>query len=226
MTNPLLDEYAYLNRIPCATEVYLQIMTPTQSIRLKTHLIGVDPYMSVILANGSDHGWLAAKESIREGQKVIVRLVNGEQPDAHIIAFQTQVQKLMSIAGRWLLVDYPKTIQRVALRQHARLPTNIDALLLDPQTKKICRKGVLTDISINGGAFVGEPLQGDVIDKEFILKIKLANEDKGQTSVVIVKNSKKLGNHDSLVQYGLNIMGGEEIAKIFVERLILYTLLN
>jgi len=226
VTNPLLDEYAYLNRIPCATEVYLQIMTPTQSIRLKTHLIGVDPYMSVILANGSDHGWLAAKESIREGQKVIVRLVNGEQPDAHIIAFQTQVQKLMSIAGRWLLVDYPKTIQRVALRQHARLPTNIDALLLDPQTKKICRKGVLTDISINGGAFVGEPLQGDVIDKEFILKIKLANEDKGQTSVVIVKNSKKLGNHDSLVQYGLNIMGGEEIAKIFVERLILYTLLN
>lgn len=226
MTNPLLDEYAYLNRIPCATEVYLQIMTPTQSIRLKTHLIGVDPYMSVILANGSDHGWLAAKESIREGQKVIVRLVNGEQPDAHIIAFQTQVQKLMSIAGRWLLVDYPKTIQRVALRQHARLPTNIDALLLDPQTKKICRKGVLTDISINGGAFVGEPLQGDVIDKEFILKIKLASEEKGQTSIVIVKNCKKLGNHDSLVQYGLNIMGGEEIAKIFVEPLILYTLLN
>lgn len=226
MTNPLLDEYAYLNRIPCATEVYLQIMTPTQSIRLKTHLIGVDPYMSVILANGSDHGWLAAKESIREGQKVIVRLVNGEQPDAHIIAFQTQVQKLMSIAGRWLLVDYPKTIQRVALRQHARLPTNIDALLLDPQTKKICRKGVLTDISINGGAFVGEPLQGDVIDKEFILKIKLASEEKGQTSIVIVKNCKKLGNHDSLVQYGLNIMGGEEIAKIFVEPLILHTLLN
>lgn len=226
MTNPLLDEYSYLNRIPCATEAYVQIITPTQSIRLKTRLIGVDPYMSVILAKGCDNGWLAAKEFIREGQMLIVRLVNSDQPDAHIIAFQTQVQKIMSIAGHWLLLDYPKTIQRVALRLHSRLPTNIDALLLDPQTKRICRKGVLTDISINGGAFVAEPLQGNVIDKEFILKVKLTNEPEAQTSIVIVKNSKKLSNHGSLVQYGLNIMGSADIAKIFVEHLVLHTLLT
>lgn len=226
MTNPLLDEYGCLNEIPCATEAYLQIMTPTQSIRLKTRLIGVDPYMSVILANGSDHGWLAAKESIREGQKLIVRLVNGEQPDAHIIAFQTQVQKIMSIAGRWLLLDYPKTIQRVALRQHSRLPTNIVALLLDPQTKKICCKGVLTDISSKGGAFIGDPMQGNMIDRKFILKTKLANEEQVQESIVIVKNSKKLCTHNALVQYGLNIKGTEEAAKLFVEHLVLYALFN
>jgi len=226
VTNPLLDEYACLNEIPCATEAYLQIMTPTQSIRLKTRLIGVDPYMSVILANGSDHGWLAAKESIREGQKLIVRLVNGEQPDAHIIAFQTQVQKIMSIAGRWLLLDYPKTIQRVALRQHSRLPINIVALLLDPQTKKICCKGVLTDISSNGGAFIGDPMQGNIMDKSFILKTQLANEQQVQESMVIVKNSKKLCAHNALVQYGLNIKGTDEAAKLFVEHLVLYALFN
>jgi hypothetical protein len=226
VTNPLLDEYAYLNKIPCATEVYLQVITPIQAIRLKTRLIGVDPYMSVIVANGSDQEWLAAKESIREGQKMIVRLVNGEQPDAHIIAFQTQVQKIMSIAGHWLLLDYPKTIQRVALRQHSRLPTNIDALLLDSQTKKICCKGVLTDISSNGGAFIGEPMQGTVIDKQFILKVKLANEPEAQMSLVVVKNSKKLSSHNSLVQYGLNIMGTEEASKLFVEHLVLYALFN
>ncbi|MCG6202016.1 flagellar brake domain-containing protein [Psychromonas antarctica] len=226
MANPLLDEYAHLNKIACETEVYLQIITPVQAIRLKTRLIGVDPNMSIILAMGSDQEWLSAKESILEGKKLIVRLVNSEQPEAYIIAFQTQVQKLMSIAGRWLVLDYPKSIQRVALRLHSRLPTYIDAMILDQETKKACCKGVLTDISINGGAFIGGPISGQVIDKKFILQVSLANEEGAQKIPVIVKNSKILSGHNQLVQYGLNIASTTEKSKSFVEHLVLHSLFN
>ena len=226
MVNQLLDEYAHLNKMPCETEVYLQIITPTQPIRIKTRLIGVDPYMSVILAMSSDPEWLSAKEYIREGQKVIVRLVNSDQPDANIIAFQSQVQKLMSIAGRWLVLDYPKSIQQVALRLHSRLPTHLDASLLDQQTQKPCSQGVLTDISINGGAFTGAPIKGAPLDKNYLLKVTLDSEQEAQMIPVAVKNSKKISKNKQLVQYGLHLKGNAEKSKLFVEHLVLHYLFN
>ena len=224
MLNQLLDEEVYLNKIACETEVYLQIVTPTQRLRLKTRLIGVDPNMSVIVAMGNDAEWATAKEYIRDGQKVIVRLVNGDQSDAFILAFQTQIQKLMSIAGRWLVLDYPAGIQKVALRQHSRLPIDMKASLLNLGTKKAVSTGVLTDISIDGGAFIGELLPGKVIDRRYILEVK--QEKSIQVIQVVIKNNKKLSNKNNLVQYGLNLESTEEISKKFVEDLILYYLFN
>lgn len=224
MLNQLLDEEIYLNKIPCETEVYLQIVTPTQRLRLKTRLIGVDPNMSVILAMGSDADWNATKEYIRDGQKVIVRLVNGEQSDAFILAFQTKIQKLMSIAGRWLVLDYPAGIQKVALRQHSRLPIDMKASLLNLGTKKVISTGVLTDVSIDGGAFIGEELSRKAIDRRYILEVK--QEKSIQAIQVVVKNSKKLSNKNNLVQYGLNLESTEDVSKKFVEDLILYYLFS
>jgi len=222
--NQLLDEEVYLNKIPCETEVYLQIITPTQRLRLKTRLIGVDPNMSVILAMGSDPEWLAAKEYIRDGQKVIIRLVNGEQSDAFILAFQSKIQKLMSIAGRWLVLDYPAGIQMVTLRQHSRLPIDTKASLLNLGSQKVVSTGVLTDISVDGGAFIGEKLSGKPIDRRYILEIK--QEKSTEIIQVVVKNSKKLSNKNNLMQYGLNLESTKDVSKKFIEDLLLDYLFN
>lgn len=224
MLNQLLDDEIYLNKISCETEVYLQVVTPTQRLRLKTRLIGVDPNMSVILAMGKDEEWDAAKEFIREGQKVIVRMVNGNQSDAYILAFQSQIQKQMSIAGNWLVLDYPATIQKVALRQHSRLPIDMKASILNLGSKKELSPGVLTDISIDGGAFIGEALPGDAIDRRYILQVK--HEKSTETIQVMVKNSQKLSKHNNLVQYGFNLESKEDVTKKFVEELVLYYLFN
>ena len=108
----------------CNTIVHLQILTPTKTIRLKTNLIGVDPNMSVILAIHHENDWYAAKNFIREGNGVIVRLINPNSPEASIVAFRTNIQKIMSIAGNWLVLDYPKELQKVWLGLSGGLKAN------------------------------------------------------------------------------------------------------
>lgn len=224
MTDHEDNKYRYLNKIACATEVHLQIVTPTQPIRLKTRLIGVDPNMSVIVAMGSNSEWVSAKQYIREGQKVIVRLMITDLPDASLIAFQSNIQKLMSIAGRWLLLDYPKQVQQLPLRQYRRLPVYIDAKLLHPETKKTCSSGYLNDLSIFGGAFIGEPIKKVLVDKKYILQVMRGTDEKSIN--IAIKNTKQVDKKGKLVQYGVVIEGDEENSKQFVEPLLIDCLFN
>ncbi|MCP4324316.1 MAG: flagellar brake protein [Psychromonas sp.] len=224
MTDNNEDKYSYLNKIACETEVHLQIVTPTQPVRLKTRLIGVDPNMSVIVAMGTCGDWISAKQYLREGQKVIVRLMSTEHPDANLVAFQSNIQKLMSIAGRWLVLDYPKEVQQLPLRQHMRLPVHIEAKLLDPETKKVCSSGFLIDLSIHGGAFIGEPVKQVSIDKRYFLQLLVAGEKKA--IIILVKNSKKVDNNGMLVKYGLVMEAQDEQVKLFVEPLLIDCLFN
>lgn len=224
MSNTTDDKYHYLNKIACKTEVHLQIITPTQAVRLKTHLIGVDEDMSVIIAMGSDSEWIAAKQYIREGQKVIVRLISTDQPDANLIAFQTQIQKLMSVAGRWLLLDYPQEVQQLSLRQHLRLPVHIEAKLLHPETKETASSGFLSDLSMLGGAFVGESIKLASIDKKYILQLLVEGEKK--SIFIAIKNSKRTDKQGNIVQYGLVIEGDKRLSKQFVEPLFIGSLLH
>jgi hypothetical protein len=80
--------------------------------------------------------WYSAKQYIKEEQKVIVRLMSTESPDASLVAFQSNIQKLMSVVGKWLLLDYPKQVQQLPFRQHRPLAVHIDAKLLLLETKK------------------------------------------------------------------------------------------
>ena len=224
MTDKDNDKYSYLNKIACETEVHLQIVTPTQPVRLKTRLIGVDPNMSVIVAMGNNGEWLSAKQYIREGQKVIVRLMSTELPDANLIAFQSNIQKLMSIAGRWLVLDYPKEVQQLPLRQNRRLAVHIDAKLLHPETKKVCSCGFLKDLSINGGAFIGESINQASLDKKYILQVMLEGQEK--SIIIMVRNTKKSDKKGNLVQYGVTLEGEEQSAKQFVEPLLIDCLFN
>lgn len=216
------DNYAYLNKIACETEAHLQIITATQPVRLKTRLIGVDPNMSVIIAMGNSGEWLSSKQYIREGQKVIVRLMSTEHPDANLVAFKTNIQKLMSITGRWLVLDYPKEVQQLPLRKHLRLPVHISAKLLHPETKKTSSSGFLSDLSVLGGAFVGDPIKQPSADKKYILQV--ISEGEKKSMLIVIKNTKKAEFKGNLVQYGVVIEGDEKESKRFVEPLLIDSL--
>jgi hypothetical protein len=218
------NKYSYLNKIACDTEVHLQIITPTKPVRLKTRLIGVDPNMSVILAMGNNSDWVSAKQYVREGQKVIVRLMNTDQPNANLVAFQSNIQKLMSIAGRWLVLDYPKELQQVPLRKDQRLPIHIEAQLINPETKKVCSKGFLSDLSIHGCAFIGEPLQKISVSEKYLLQVSITDEVK--SILILIKNSSKADKQRNLVQYGGVLQGDEQQLKLFVEPLLISYVFN
>ena len=101
--NKLLNKF---NALPCQTEVHLQLPTATKPIRLRSRLIGIEPGMCVIISRGTDQHWEMARELIREGQSIVVRLVNEGDPNATIFATtETHIDQL----------PYPKQILRKSL---------------------------------------------------------------------------------------------------------------
>ncbi|MPY26760.1 flagellar brake protein [Shewanella psychropiezotolerans] len=227
-------EFSYLDNIACNTEVHIQILTPTQPIRLRTRLVGVDPHVSIILALGSDKLWQQASDFIVQDQGVIIRIVKTDEPDANVIAFKTCIQKLINGSGRWLLVDYPKEIQKVALRQHSRISINVESLLRPASSEasgnsaeaKPLAHGNLSDISIKGGAFVCK--NNDTIEKEgnYLLQVKIMPDMETLSMSITVKNAIGIEHDKEQLQYGFIINSPQSEAEIFVQKVILNHLLK
>jgi|GEM_PF-2137505 len=209
----------YLNNMPCNTVVHLQISTPTKAIRLKTRLIGVDPNMSVILAIRHEDDWYSAKNYMREGQWAVVRLISLNAPEASIIAFRTTIQKIMSIAGNWLVMDYPKEQQKVSLRKYSRIPINIECAIIDKNSQAILSTGFLNDISIDGCAFIGQSLTGCIIGSEYDLQVKLDEEESVLNTPISVKNSLEKENNTKQ-QYGLTFQESSQETQDFIQKII------
>ena len=215
-------DFENLNSMPCNTIVHLQILTPTKAIRLKTRLIGIDPNMSVILAINPDNEWRSARNYMREGQGAIVRLLNLDSPDANIIAFRTTIQKIMSIAGNWLVLDYPKKeLQNVSLRKYSRITIHIKCAIIDKNSQKIVSNGFLHDISINGCAFVGKPLNEYTEDSEYALQVTLETQTTPLICSINVKSGLEKEDHATLQQYGLIFQENNKDTQDFIQKIIL-----
>lgn len=219
-------DFNYIDNIPCNTGVNLQILTATHPIRLKTRLIGIDPNMSVILAMNNDQDWLSAKNFIREGQGAIVRMVNRDEPEANIVAFRTHVQKIMSICGRWLVLDYPKQLQKVALRNYSRISIHVECVIIDEKSQSELSRGYLHDISINGCAFIGELIKGCTVESRYQLQVKFAEIQFSMLVPITVKNIKYEYINTVKKQYGLVFDANNQETQDFIQQVILYHLSN
>ncbi|MCL1148259.1 PilZ domain-containing protein [Shewanella sp. 10N.261.52.F9] len=211
-------DFNTLDTLNCNTDVHLQLLTPTQTIRLRSRLIGVDPGRSVILTLGNDKSWQTANPYIRERQSVVIRVVNSDEQDANILAFRSTIQKVVSETGQWLIITYPKELQTVSLRQHSRVPINIKASLISADASDVVLSGHLKDISIKGGAFAGDARTDFVIDSQFRLKIEL--DDEVKTIAVILKN-QQLEAQTGLAQYGFIIDASAEETEDLVQKVVL-----
>lgn len=216
-------EFTRLNHVTCGEVVHLQIITATKPIRLKTRLIGVDPNMSVILAFGNDQYWEKASPHIKESKDVIVRFMNNDEQQASVIAFRSSIQKIMTIAGRWLVLDYPKAIESAALRQHLRVSVKIVASILDGVENSVLVSGVLSDISVQGCAFITK--QRVVLDLHnlYRLSINLDGESESIELSVSLKNMKN-SLADGSTQYGLAFMTPVTETNTSIQQLLLHHL--
>lgn len=213
--------FSYLNKIACNTTVHLQILTPTKAIRLKTQLIGVDPHMSIILAMRNDQEWLSVRKFIFEGQGAIIRLMSLDKPEAGILAFRTNVQKIMSLAGNWLVMDYPKELQKVSLRKHSRIAIKTACAIMDKNTQALLSRGYLHDISINGCAFIGELLTGSSLGSEYNLQVELSAEKTKLVIPVMIKNQLEIDRYSEQQQYGLAFQNNSQETQDFIQKVVL-----
>jgi c-di-GMP-binding flagellar brake protein YcgR len=225
MSVPNLDnrEFNLLNQVNCGETVHLQIITATKRIRLKTRLIGVDPNMSVILAFMNDPSWDRALPYIKESNDVIVRFMHKKRQQACIIAFRSSIQKIMTITGRWLVLDYPKAIESAEIRQHRRVTVNIEASLTHPDTQVVLSMGLLSDISFQGCAFVSKDELALNLDDIYILSVDISDEGKKVELSVTLKNIQKITT-SSEFQYGLIFNSTDEKLKDSLQYLLLHHL--
>ncbi|MDN2662400.1 PilZ domain-containing protein [Psychromonas sp. 14N.309.X.WAT.B.A12] len=214
-------ELTRLNHVNCGEVVHLQVVTPTKPIRLKTRLIGIDPNMSVILAFGNDASWIKALPHLKETNDVIVRFMNSEQQQANVTAFRTSIQKIMTITGRWLVLDYPKNIESVPLRKHRRVDVSIEAALVNSESDTVLANGVLIDVSIQGCAFVCKKQGSLSIGGIYQLLIDLGDGSSKVTLSVALKSNKELGVNDE-VQYGLVFTTPEDVQSAIQQLLLHY----
>ncbi|RBW47554.1 hypothetical protein DS885_02455 [Psychromonas sp. B3M02] len=215
-------ELTRLNHVKCGEIVHIQVITPTKPIRLKSRLIGIDPNMSVILAFGNDASWIKALPHLKENNDIIVRFMNSEQQQANVTAFRTAIQKIMTITGRWLVLDYPKSIETVGLRKHRRVDVSIEASLVNVENETVLANGVLIDLSINGCAFVCK--KEETLSEGSIYQL-MANLGDGSPTVTLsvsLKSVKELGVNNE-VQYGLVFTTPEQVNSA-VQQLLLHHL--
>ncbi|WP_432453430.1 MULTISPECIES: PilZ domain-containing protein [unclassified Agarivorans] len=214
------DLLAEFNALPCQTEVHLQIPTATKPLRLRSRLIGIEPGMCLILSRGIDQQWEAAKEKIREGQSIVIRLVNQGDPNATIFAYRGNISKLMSSVGRWLVVDYPRRIQKISLRQHSRMPIALASTLLCQHQAQTSFHGVLKDLSLNGGGFVCEPIPLPLSSLPFKLQLNLDNNPSISIDASICNQHLEQRTPERL-HYGLTFNAKNAEKKNFVQMALL-----
>ena len=215
-------KFEALNQVKCGEIVHLQIITATTPIRLKTYLIGIEPNMSVILALGNDATWEKALPYIKESKHVVVRLLTHSQKQSSIIAFRTTIQRMMTISGRWLILDYPKAIEAAKLRQHVRIPVDIEAMLIDCKTEIPLTTGTLIDISIYGCAFISNQKSPLKLNAVYCLSVQLKEDDKTVTFAfeVTLKNIQTM-SAEGTTQYGLVFMAEDEEKQASIKTLLL-----
>lgn len=227
-------EFSYLNSMPCNTDVTIQVVTPSQPIRLRTRLIGVDPHRSIIFALGSDNSWQEAKKFLKPGQPIIARLINSDEPDANILAFRCSIRKLLTSAEPWLIIDYPKALQKVALRQHSRIAVNLEASIQvmpaegtdDVEASRLISSGQLSNISINGGAFIGKILQKISVDTPCQLQVSVLQETETLSIPITIKNIQDIEFSRMRGQYGFELNGENSETEAFVQKVVLNHLLQ
>ncbi|WP_076413462.1 flagellar brake protein [Shewanella sp. UCD-KL12] len=234
MTDSQTYEFSDLDGIACNTEVNIQIPTPTQAIRLRTRVIGVDPQLSVILALGTDKNWQHATEFITQGQSVVIRIIKSDEPEATVLAFRSNITKLLNSAGRWLVIDYPKALQKVALRQHSRIPIKVESSMRAAPLKeggesaeaKPLAHGHLTDISIKGGAFICKKTDRLIKDGNNLLQVKIMPEMETISIPVTIRNVLEVESDKTHNQYGFELDSPQSEAELFVQKVILNHLLQ
>ncbi|MEC4724135.1 flagellar brake protein [Shewanella sp. D64] len=225
-------QFSYLDHMACNTEVNIQIVTSNQIIRLHSRFIGIDPKNSIILELGQDKHWQKANSFIFLGQELIVRIVKSDEPSANVLAFKSKIQRLEKNYGSWLLIDYPTEVQKVALRHQSRISINIGSEIMsaskgteDTEEVQPLALGLLSDISLRGGAFVTSGLNTIICDKSYLLKV-ITYDLKTISIPITIKNILPIEHDNEAFQYGFIFNFSQKNSETIVQKIIMSHLLN
>lgn len=139
-----------LAHITAGTVVDVEILTPTDSKRVKTEFVGLLNDRFVVLNYPSARRLHNAGEYLKDGVVIIVRAVL-ESGGGQVIAFRQQIMSIASHPARLIFINFPTQVQLFSLRSHTRIPTLLPAeIKLSDERQWL---GIIRDISVTGVMF-------------------------------------------------------------------------
>ncbi|TPV61104.1 flagellar brake protein [Aestuariibacter sp. GS-14] len=199
------------------TTVDLQISTPTAPKRVKTQYVGIDLPTSMIFQVPSESKWGYLRDILVPENEVVVRYVlEGEQ--GKVIAFRAEVLKVITHPSSLLFVDFPVSLQSLALRKHKRWTPGIQAQLsVSEGEQDIAIRSMIIDVSQQGCRCVCDASPDfPQLESGKAVKLMIADE-KDLVCKGVVKN---ISVTQSKCFYGIQFSSDAEIVKKLLNRFI------
>ncbi|MGS0537133.1 PilZ domain-containing protein [Pseudoalteromonas sp. SaAl2] len=201
-----------LGKITAGTLVDVEILTPTDSKRVKTEFIGLLNNRFIVLNYPSVRRLHNAGEYLKDGVVLIIRAVL-ESGGGQVIAFRQQVMSVASHPARLIFIDFPTQVQLFSLRSHTRIPTLLPAEIKLSDGRQWL--GVIKDISATGVMFEIKSKEDLSGLKNTQCNILLDKENKGMREF-----SGQICSVRSLatqVQFGVQLHASEDEMKKFMK---------
>ncbi|WDE07021.1 flagellar brake protein [Thalassomonas viridans] len=196
----------------------LQINHPLQ-VRLKLQLVGYEIGKYIILKHpGEQSGY---RDVLVEGNVVIVRYIL-EGSKGQCFAFRTTIRNISMFPEKFLILEYPKSIENRDLRLHQRFATNIPATIMADEQGKASGtriEGIIADISPQGCSFTFLSNNSAVKVNQRDIVIYIQSSVDGMTKIPAkVRNSRY---ERGKVNVGVQFTNSEQQMKNFLAKLFL-----
>ena len=198
-----------LHQLTTSGLVDLEILTPTDSKRVKTEFVGLLENKFIILNYPNSRRLPASSDYLRDGVMVVVRaLIEGG--GGQVIAFRQQIMSVASHPAKLIFINYPKQVQLFALRSQTRIPTLLPAKLKLSDDRIL--EGLIKDISLTGVMFDIRGDQKDENIKDMQCTVILNSSDKSfEGEICSVKE------HVAGVRCGIKLLASEDEMKTFMK---------
>jgi len=198
-----------LHQLTTSGLVDLEILTPTDSKRVKTEFVGLLENKFIILNYPNSRRLPASSDYLRDGVMVVVRaLIEGS--GGQVIAFRQQIMSVASHPAKLIFINYPKQVQLFALRSQTRIPTLLPAKLKLSDDRIL--EGLIKDISLTGVMFDIRGDQQDENIKDMQCTVILNSSDKSfEGEICSVKE------HVAGVRCGIKLLASEDEMKTFMK---------
>ena len=198
-----------LHQLTTSGLVDLEILTPTDSKRVKTEFVGLLENKFIILNYPNSKRLPASSDYLRDGVMVVVRaLIEGS--GGQVIAFRQQIMSVASHPAKLIFINYPKQVQLFALRSQTRIPTLLPAKLKLSDDRVL--EGLIKDISLTGVMFDIRGDQQDESIKDMQCTVILNSSDKSfEGEICSVKE------HVAGVHCGIKLLASEDEMKAFMK---------
>ncbi|MBA6409205.1 MAG: flagellar brake protein [Pseudoalteromonas distincta] len=198
-----------LHQLTTSGLVDLEILTPTDSKRVKTEFVGLLENKFIILNYPNSRRLPASSDYLRDGVMVVVRaLIEGS--GGQVIAFRQQIMSVASHPAKLIFINYPKQVQLFALRSQTRIPTLLPAKLKLSDDRIL--EGLIKDISLTGVMFDIRGDQQDENIKDMQCTVILNSSDKSFEGEICSAKEHVAG-----VRCGIKLLASEDEMKTFMK---------